>query len=222
MIAHQVIGLSDDGARVVLKVGDLTVEVPLEEIRRAERKQGRAQLLDEPLSPKVIQQRIRAGETAQDVADSGGWSVSVVRRYEGPVLAEREHHARKARYAEVDGHVVDDLVSGHLRRPSEAVTWDSWLVDEGRWEVQASAAGQVVRLSWDPGTGRVQALDDDAYRVLRVANVQDDALTAVLRPVSSARQSDEVEQPRAPRRLRAEVPDWADITQQVTGRDQPS
>jgi hypothetical protein len=31
-----------------------------------------------------------------------------------------------------------------------------------------------------------------------------------------------VEQPRAPRRLRAEVPDWADITQQVTGRDQPS
>ena len=51
VIAHQVIGLSDDGARVVLKVGDLTVEVPLEEIRRAERKQGRAQPVDAPLSP---------------------------------------------------------------------------------------------------------------------------------------------------------------------------
>jgi hypothetical protein len=215
-------GLSDDGARVVLKVGDLTVEVPLEEIHRAERRQGRAQLLDEPLTPKVIQRRIRAGETAQDVADSGGWAVSVVRRYEGPVLAEREHHARQARYATVDGQLVDDLVSGHLRRPSEEVAWDSWLVDEGRWEVQARAAGQVVRLSWNPGTGRVQALDDDASRVLRVANIEDDALTAVLRPVSSARQSDRVEQPTAPRRLRAQVPDWADITQQVTGRDQPS
>jgi hypothetical protein len=220
--AHQVLGLSDDGARVVLKVGELTVEVPLEEIRRAERKQRRAPLPDEPLTPKVVQQRIRAGETAQAVADSGGWAVSVVRRYEGPVLAEREHHARQARYTEVDGHVVDDLVSGHLRQPSEAVAWDSWLVDDGRWEVQASAAGQLVRLSWDPGTRRVQALDDDAHRVLRVANVQDDVLTAVLRPVSSARQPDDVGQPRAPRRLRAEVPDWADITHQVTGRDQPT
>jgi Protein of unknown function (DUF3071) len=222
VVAGEVIGLSDDGARLVLKVGDVTVEVPLEEIRRAERQRGRPQLPDEPLSPKVIQRRIRAGETAQAVADSGGWSVAVVRRYEGPVLAEREHQARQARYAQVDGHLVDDLVSGHLRQPSEMVTWDSWLVDEGRWEVQARAAGQVVRLSWNPGTGRVQALDEDAHRVLRVAHVLDDVLTAVLRPVSSARPSDKEEQPKAPRRLRAHVPDWADITQQVTGRDQPS
>lgn len=222
MAAGEVIGLSDDGARLVLKVGDLTVEVPLEEIRRAERKQGRAPLPDEPLSPKVIQRRIRAGETAQAVADSGGWSVDVVRRYEGPVLAEREHHARQARFTRVDGHLVDDLVSGHLRQPSEAVSWDSWLVDEGRWEVQARAAGQVVRLSWDPDTRRVLALDDDAHRVLRVAKLQDDALTAILRPVSSAPHADTVEPPRPPRRLRAEVPAWADITQQVTGRDLPS
>ena len=222
MVAHEVIGLSDDGARVVLKVEDLTVEVPLEEIRRAERTQARAPRPDEPLSPKVIQRRIRAGETAQAIADSGGWSVEVVRRYEGPVLAEREHHARQARLTRVDGHLVDELVSGHLRQPSEAVSWDSWLVEDGRWEVQARAAGQVVRLSWNPAAGRVQPLDDDAHRVLRVATVSDDALTAILRPVSSAPPADLGEQPRAPRRLRAEVPAWADITQQVTGRDQPS
>lgn len=222
MVAHEVIGLSDDGARLVLKVGDLTVEVPLEEIRRAERKQGRAPLPDEPLSPKVIQRRIRAGETAQAIADSGGWSVAVLRRYEGPVLAEREHHARQARFTRVDGHLVDDLVSGHLRQPSDAITWDSWLVEEGRWEVQARAAGQVVSLSWNPGTGRVQPFDDDAHRVLPVATISDDALTAILRPVSSAPPVDPGEQPRVPRRQRAEVPDWADITQQVTGRDQPS
>ena len=222
MVAHEVLGLSDDGARVVLRVADLTVEVPLEEIHRAERRQPRAPLSDEPLTPKVIQRRIRAGETAQAVADSGGWSIEVVRRFEGPVLAEREHHAREARYAVVDGHVVDDLVCGHLRRPSEAVTWDSWLVDEGRWEVQARAAGEVVRLSWNPGTGQVRGVDDDAHRALRVASIGEDVLTAVLRPVSSGRQPQPEEQPRAPRRARAEVPDWAHITQQVTGRDQPS
>ena len=222
MVAHEVLGLSDDGARLVLKVADLTIEVPLEEIRRAEGLQARAALPDEPLSPKVIQRRIRAGETAEAVAASGGWSIEVVRRFEGPVLAEREHHARQARYALVDGHLVDDLVCGHLRRPSEAVTWDSWLLAEGKWEVQARAAGQVVRLSWNPGTGQVQALDDDAHRVLRVASVGEDVLTAVLRPVSSAQQSRPVDQPRVPRRARAEVPHWADITQQVTGRDEPS
>jgi hypothetical protein len=222
VVAHEVVGLSEDGARVVLKVGDLTVEVQLEEIRRAERRQARAPLPDEPLSPKVIQRRIRAGETAQAIADSGGWEVEVVRRYEGPVLAEREHHARQARLTRVDGQLVDDLVSGHLRQPSEAVSWDSWLVEDGRWEVQARAAGQVVRLSWNPGTGRVQPLDDDAHRVLRVAAVSDDALTAILRPVSSAPPADPGEQPTAPRRQRAHVPDWADITQQVTGRGQPS
>lgn len=221
MSSPTVIGLSPDGARVMVRVGEQTVEVPLEDIRRAERQASRAPLPHEPLSPKVIQQRIRAGESTEAVAQSGGWAVEVVRRYEGPVLAEREHHARLARLSELDGWVVEQLVSGHLRQPAEAVEWDSWLVEGGRWEVQARAGGQALRLTWDPVGRRVQGLDETAQRALRVANVSDDLLTAVLRPVSSGRAGDEpgADLPRGPRRMRVEVPNWDEITQQVTGRE---
>ena len=43
------------------------------------------------VSPREIQARIRAGLTAEDVAAVTGASIETVRRYEGPVLAEREY-----------------------------------------------------------------------------------------------------------------------------------
>jgi hypothetical protein len=216
----EVVGLSEDGARLVLRVGWETVEVPLEDVRRAERRATQAPVPAEPLTPRLIQLRIRCGETAEQVAASGGWEVEVVRRYEGPVLAEREHHATQARRSETDGRLVEELVSAHLGEPPEAVEWDSWLVDDGRWEVQASAAGQAVRLRWDPASRRVHAVDEPARRALRVASVDDDVLTAVLRPVSRSRDDGPAPaQPPRPNR-RAEVPGWADIARQVSGREQ--
>lgn len=224
--AVEVVGLSADGTQVLLRVGEQTVELPLEDVRRAERRAQRwgatTPVSDEPLTPRLVQHRIRCGETAADIARDGGWTVEAVARWEGPPLAEREHHASQARVAEVDGMRVEDLVAGHLRLDPDAVEWDAWLVDEGRWEVRAHAAGQSLRLRWDPAGRRVQALDEPGRRVLRVAGVQEDLLTAVLRPVAdnappAARPAPE---PR-PRRARAEIPLWADISSQVTGREHP-
>lgn len=215
----EVLGLSEDRSRLVLRVGEQSVEVPLEDVRRAERRLAPARTR-EPLTPKVVQQRIRAGESAEQVARAGGWPVEAVQRYEGPVLAEREHHARAARLAEVDGRTVEELVAAHLGRPVEQLEWDSWLVENGRWEVRGGPVeGPALRLRWDPAGRQVQALDEPSRRALR-ASSPDDVLTAVLRPVASSNPGGSPSPTANPaRRSRAEVPLWADITSQVSGRE---
>src|SRR5260221_9775367 len=57
--------------------------------------------VESPLRPKEIQDRIRAGETAEEIADAAGVPIERVRRFEGPVLAEREYRAQEAQRATV-------------------------------------------------------------------------------------------------------------------------
>lgn len=181
----EVLGLTDDREHVLVRVGDDTVEVSLIDIHRAERQRPTPR--PEPgaaLTPRVIQHRIRSGESAEQIAREAGWPYASVARYEGPALAEREHHARLARAAEVDGQVVEALVIGYLGGV-EPVEWDAWLLSFGRWEVRASSAGRVVRLRWEPLSRRVSAADEVSRRALKQA-AAGDALTAVLRPVSMA------------------------------------
>src|SRR5258708_4420775 len=52
--------------------------------------------VESPLRPKEIQARIRAGETAEEIADAAGIPVERVRWFEGPVLAERAYIADQA------------------------------------------------------------------------------------------------------------------------------
>jgi len=59
--------------------------------------------VESPLRPKEIQDRIRAGETADEIADVAGVPIERVRRFEGPVLAEREYRAQEAQRATVRG-----------------------------------------------------------------------------------------------------------------------
>jgi hypothetical protein len=179
----EVLGLTDDREHVLVRVGDDTVEVSLIDIHRAERQ--RPTFRPEPgdvLTPRVIQHRIRSGESSEQIAREAGLPYASVARYEGPALAEREHHARLARQAEVDGQVVETLVTSYLGT-LEPVDWDAWLLSFGRWEVRASSAGRVVRLRWEPHSRRVTAADEASRRALKQA-AAGDALTAVLRPVS--------------------------------------
>lgn len=237
MTTAEVLGLSDDRERVLLRTDEGTFEVLLADIHRAER-QLAAVGEASSLTPRVIQQRIRGGETAEELAREAGWPYAAVARYEGPALAERAHHAGLARRAEVDGRVVEELVAEYFGVGLEDVSWDAWLVDPGSWRVEASSGHRDVRLRWDPASRRVVAADDASRRALQQAAAED-ALTAVLRPVSTSapvvrpetieepaevhesESSDAADAPpvvRQPRRARAEVPLWEDITLSVGGR----
>jgi hypothetical protein len=232
----EVLGLTDDRERILLRIDDETVEVSLADIRRAER-QPLAAGQASALTPRLIQQRIRAGDTAEELARESGWPYAAVARYEGPALAERAHHAALARRAEVDGRVVEELVAEHFGVGLDDVSWDAWLVDPGSWRVEAASGHRDVRLRWEPAARRVVAADEASRRALQQAAAED-ALTAVLRPVSTSApvvrpevvdqsapdERDGDEEPdapavvRQPRRARAEVPLWEDITMSVGGR----
>jgi hypothetical protein len=172
------------------------------------------------LSPRDIQQRIRRGESADSLAEEAGVPLAAVRRYEGPVLAEREHQTGRVRAARVDGRVVGDLVEEHFARvaPGAVVDWDCWLTDSGRWDVRVQAGGHVVQLRWDSLNRRVHPVDDAARSALLLAPSADDALGAVLRPVArgpAPASSTPVARPRGS----ARVPSWDAISTEVAGRE---
>ena len=135
--------------------------------------------LDSQPRPAEIQTRIRAGETAESVALAAGLPVARVRRYEGPVLAERAHVAGQARRTPVrrrgDGFVpsLGEIVEERMAArgvPPEALAWDSRRLDDGTWEVNVSGrepSGEVPRARWtfDPRRAILGPVDEEARRL---------------------------------------------------------
>jgi hypothetical protein len=203
-----VVGLSADGSSLLLRDGEDAFAVDLAEVTAAQRPPpapGGDGPPPTPPSPREIQQRIRHGETAEHIAEVSGLAVAAVDRYAGPVIAEREHQADRARAAEVDGRPVGELVAEHMTRHGEepsAVVWDCWLTDTAKWELTARAGRQLVRLRWDSAARRVKPLDEGGRQALLLGPASEDALGAVLRPLSTPR----AEPPPPPARAPEERP----------------
>lgn len=94
------------------------------------------------VSPKDIQAHIRRGLTAQQVADLTGEDLAYVRRFEGPVLAEREFIVEQARQMALGGDGAErsqsfgELVSQKLGDLSAThVSWSAWKEETG-WRIE--------------------------------------------------------------------------------------
>jgi hypothetical protein len=182
----RVVAVSNDGTRLVLKAADSTeYTLPIDERLRAAVRGDRPRLgqieieVESHLRPRDIQARIRAGATAEEVAQLAGIPVDRVRRFEGPVLAERAFMAERARKTPVRrpgenigpqlGETVQErlLLRGADR---DTVQWDSWRRDDGTWEVLLvyRVAGEPHSASWtyDPPRRLVQAVDDEARSLI--------------------------------------------------------
>jgi Protein of unknown function (DUF3071) len=135
--------------------------------------------VESPLRPKEIQDRIRAGETADEIADAAGVPIERVRRFEGPVLAEREYRAQEAQRATVrspgdpgPGPLLGDIVAERLVElgagPDDA-RWDSRKRADGNWQVQVAftvgGRPQVAEWVFDPRRRHVMPADDNAARM---------------------------------------------------------
>jgi hypothetical protein len=131
------------------------------------------------LRPRDIQARIRAGASAEEVAQLAGIPVDRVRRFEGPVLAERAFMAERARKTPVrrpgenTGPQLGEAVQERLTlrgAEKDTVQWDSWRRDDGTWEVLLvyRVAGEPHSASWtyDPPRRLVQAVDDEARALI--------------------------------------------------------
>jgi hypothetical protein len=144
------VALSEDGQAMVLadEVGHL-LSLPIDERISALLREGRPAPLSveeiSQLSPRDIQARIRAGESAQDVARIAGVPVDRVLRFAGPVLQERAMLAQQARRTKLRsshrGATLAEVVDARLSQlgvDAEAIVWDAHRREDGTWRVVAS------------------------------------------------------------------------------------
>ena len=176
----ELVGLDEDGEHIVLAApGGARFRLRIDEPLRAAVRRDRPQLEQlrvesaGTLSPREIQARIRAGATAQEVADSAGLSVAHVQRFEGPVLAEREYVAEQARGTRVGRDVgapsLGDLVTDRLAVRGVdlgSLAWDAAREGNGPWTVLArftvADAATEARWTFDLASRGLVALDDEA------------------------------------------------------------
>ncbi|MHA7305911.1 septation protein SepH [Arthrobacter sp. TMN-49] len=164
----RLVGVHDDGEHLLLSgPGGENYLLPLDEaLRTAAAKSAvrssRVQQSTTRMTPREIQTLIRGGATAVSVAEQSSLSLEQVRRYEGPVLAEREHIANQARTVEVavptphnDGYrsafgesptTLEEMVMHRLGAfgiDPKSLRWDAWRDHAGAWTISAD---------FEPGT----------------------------------------------------------------------
>jgi hypothetical protein len=180
----RVVAVSNDGSRLVLKAADSTEYfLPIDERLRAAVRGDRPRLgqidVESHLRPRDIQARIRAGASAEEVAKLAGISVERVRRFEGPVLAERAFMAERARKTSVrrqgesTGPQLGDAVAERLLLrgcEKDSDSWDSWRREDNTWEIvldfRVGGEPQQARWTYDPPRRLVQPMDDEARSLI--------------------------------------------------------
>jgi hypothetical protein len=181
------VAVSEDGSYAVLAIPGRSGRfmLPIDDRLRAVAKGQFSRLaqyeieVENPLRPKEIQARIRAGETIEEIADAAGIPVERVRWFEGPVLAERGYVADQAQNASVrrqgdstPGPRLGDIVGVRLTElgaDPEDAQWDSRKHGDGSWQVQLAfrAGGRLHIAEWlfDPRRRHVAPADDNAARL---------------------------------------------------------
>jgi hypothetical protein len=183
----RLVAVSEDGTYAILAVPGRSGRflVPIDDRLRTVAKGQFSRLaqyeieVENPLRPKEIQDRIRAGETADEIADAAGIPPDRIRRFEGPILAERQYQAQQAQRATIRGHGdsgpgprLGDIVTERLSRvgaSTDSAEWDSRKRPDGNWQVQLrfSIGGRAGHAEWiyDPRRRHVIPDDDQAVRL---------------------------------------------------------
>ena len=155
----RLVALSDDGKSLILSAEGADTDggerflLPIDDRVRAAAT-GDARRLTQidvdrgtELPPRIIQARIRAGETPEQVAAASGTRVERIMRFAHPVLQERARVAEQARDARVrlsEGAPTVALarfMTDRLRlldTDADTVDWDAHRTDDGTWQVTAT------------------------------------------------------------------------------------
>jgi hypothetical protein len=232
-------GVSEDGRRLLLisDTGDeytLDVDAHLRSALRggpgSTAPSGQLEThMDSTIRPRDIQARIRAGESPEAVAEAAQTTVEKIMPFAGPVLAERQHVAERAQRSSVrrsgessgSARTLGDAVAAQLRPlnvRSEALEWDAWRREDGRWtlaaEYDTSARSGTAHFTFD-APGNYVLLDDEDARWL-----VGDLIATVTTEVPAPR--DDLERARQ-RRQAAPAPEELPLGDDVIGlvRDEP-
>ncbi|WP_091233835.1 septation protein SepH [Microbacterium sp. 3J1] len=185
---------TESGERFSLPIDDVLHR----EIRRATR-QSEPSTQRLAASPRDIQAQIRAGLTAPEVAELLGITVEDVSRFEGPVLAEREHVIGQALAvpvligSEVEPDAQPTFGTAIRAKLSEveatAERWASWKEESGwiiKLEFSANEVEHDARWSFDPRRSALSPLNADATQLSRQGSLPE-GLIPRLRAVEAER-----------------------------------
>jgi hypothetical protein len=188
MRALRFVGPGDDADHVLIETVDgaerfvLSLDAALRDLLRPD-PSGQRLPVSEPeaaIGPREIQMRVRAGASAQDLAENHDMTIESVLRFAAPVIAERIRIADEARRAKarrsttegqtvVFGDAVDERFTAHGIDPT-AVTWNAYRRDDGQWIVSAGwVGGEAERLAewvFNLATRNVTPLDETAADLL--------------------------------------------------------
>ncbi|WP_040164325.1 septation protein SepH [Microbacterium gorillae] len=180
---------TEDTRLVLVAEGGERFTLAIDDVLHSELKKARLRG-DKPdaprASPREIQSHIRAGMSAADVAELLETSIEDVERYEGPVLAEREHVVGQAlavpvlmgTEVEPDGTLsfgtairakLAELEAGGER-------WTSWK-DENGWTIKlefiASEVEHDARWGFDPRRSTLSPQNSAATQLSRQGSLPD-------------------------------------------------
>ena len=181
MIELELLGANGDRLVLADDQGERYCVVVDDALRAAVRRARPAALVPAPvtpapgadLRPRDLQALMRAGATAEEIAATTGLAPEHVKRFEGPVLAERAWAVQQARACRIgwekDSPVLGELVVDRLATRGvepQSLEWDA--VREGRapWQITLTfvQGAEVKQGRWelDLTARSVSALDDEA------------------------------------------------------------
>lgn len=125
-----------------------------------------------PLRPREVQELLRSGVDAVDIAQRHGMNLDRIRVYETPIVAEREYICAQAQKIilgadggpELQDVVVDRLAAFNIA--PEDITWDAIRPVDGNWQLKLSFPfqGVIQQANWqvDIDHGLLQPLSASA------------------------------------------------------------
>lgn len=173
----KVIGVENGALLAASEEGD-RFRIPIDEVLQSRLRQTQTEPSTGPkLSPREIQAHIRSGMSAEDVSAVTGAAIDYVRRFEGPVVAEREYIVSSALsvpvHTAIDPDPLDDDANfGSVIRERLASLgasnerWASWKEPTGGWIVKLSFTADDIdhdaRWGFEPKKNSLSPLGGEA------------------------------------------------------------
>ena len=185
------VAVSDDGERF---------RIAVDESLHARIRQAKQSIQSEPhkVAPRDVQAYIRGGMSAQEVAALTGASLDYVQRFEGPIIAEREHISALAMSVPVRNTagidpLGEDSTFGtviHERLASLKATahrWASWKDPDSGWIIKLEFTLDEIehdaRWAYDPRKNQLSPTNTEATTLSQAGEMPGTPLIPRLRAV---------------------------------------